>query len=499
MQLEKTGFNIVLRIAQGALGTLLLASQALHAQTIDDCAKVAEKTSKAPFTIACSGRSECLATDTLTVTPVAGATQSIYAMCLDFGSGWLEWLPVYKSGTLPQAALSYPLSSMYPVAMGRPVPASAPAGYRPPLEIMRTAVGAKVPVQVVIAMDSNGTGYREWLTFDLAALWSGGQLAFGPVTAECSPCFLDGSVVMKVPSLAAWRKSTNADLSKLQLVLNGTRMPGITPLYNQTENGGVITFKLQRFTDKPESMTAWGGVLQTALAATPGDLKISLADDRSELAVVEKADLLKTVPFSDRVLWGAGAFVIVAGVLIAFGIRSKWAFVRDDYGIPTSVLAVNERTFSLGKIQMTVWTVIVIVGFVLVAVAVKSFPVLNETLVALLGISVGTAVGALAVVPEAVKTAKDAYDAEPAATKEIREAALQGAAKSVGIWTDISRSGQSPTPDLHRLQNMVFTAVLIGMFIYGALYSGGFPTFPPTLLALMGVSGGAYVGFKAAS
>jgi hypothetical protein len=49
---------------------------------------------------------------------------------------------------------------------------------------------------------------------------------------------------------------------------------------------------------------------------------------------------------------------------------------------------------------------------------------------------------------------------------------------------------------LHRFQMMVWTLVLGIIFVASVVYTLGMPTFGGTLLAIMGISGGTYLGFE---
>jgi hypothetical protein len=267
------------------------------------------------------------------------------------------------------------------------------------------------------------------------------------------------------------------------------------------ESAGTVAFELQRFRDKPDSAAAWDGLLKTALASTPGGISVGLSDDKSELASMEDKVILAVIPFQYRS--GLGV-VTLLGLLVVVGLAGrhyKWAFLRDDFDIPPDILAVGEnRKFSLGKVQMMAWTIAAAVGFVLVGLAFRTWLVLNEineTLVIVLGISVATAAGAMAVVPDVVSNAIDRYKADP--TNANAKATLKDLLKSRGPLSDILQDYGRASPNLHRVQNLVFTFGLIVMFLYSALTTGGFPNFSGNLLALMGVSGGAYVGFKAAT
>jgi len=472
---------------EGLQATLTAGPVIAQAQSVDHCPKVPDQTTKAPLSLACSGKSECSAADALTVISTSVAAPTIASMCLDFGDGWLEWLQAATSPLPPQAPMSYPLAPLIARALADGRPANVRA------RLVRSPAG-RLPMDVII-LDTTGSTFREHLMFDTTSLWASGQLSLEVQTVDCSPCRLDGILRMEIPSLANWRRATIGDLYKLQLVLNGARIPGLEVTPNLTDGHGTVSFKLHRSSNQPANVTAWDTVLGDALSWRPSPITVALADDRNELARASGPVMFEVMPIGKRVAWAGGALTLLLLIGWWADAKSGWTFLKDDFGIPPGVFPKGQRgpAFSLGKTQMVLWTVIIIVGAVLVAVALDEFPAFNDTAVILLGIGTGTAVGAAAVVPKVVTNAIANYNASPAANGP----ALLQLTQSQGFWQDITRDYGSTSPDLHRLQNIAFTIVLMVMFMSTALLHGVFPEFSSSWLTLMGVSGGAYVGFKA--
>jgi hypothetical protein len=65
---------------------------------------------------------------------------------------------------------------------------------------------------------------------------------------------------------------------------------------------------------------------------------------------------------------------------------------------------------------------------------------------------------------------------------------------SQGFVTDLLSDGDGPS--FHRYQMVLFTVVLAIIFVVKAASTLAMPEFDPTLLALMGISSGTYLGFK---
>ena len=81
------------------------------------------------------------------------------------------------------------------------------------------------------------------------------------------------------------------------------------------------------------------------------------------------------------------------------------------------------------------------------------------------------------------------------ATAQTRaNAAVTRSASSKGFWIDLLDDGSGVS--LHRLQILVWTFVLAGIFIVTVWRTLAMPEFSEGLLALMGISSGTYLGFK---
>jgi hypothetical protein len=66
--------------------------------------------------------------------------------------------------------------------------------------------------------------------------------------------------------------------------------------------------------------------------------------------------------------------------------------------------------------------------------------------------------------------------------------------RSAGLLRDLVNDVNGPT--IHRWQIVVWTAVLAAIYLAGVYSNLETPTFGSNLLALMGISGGVYLGFK---
>lgn len=454
---------------------------------------------KAPYTAACSGKSECLPSDILEIKPLDARTVPLKSVCLKLGAdgGVLEALDTYDTEKAPQPPLSYALAPAFARWLGE----------APKEKVFRAAQG--VLLVDVILVDREDVRYKVPLQVDMATLWSGGKLPLRIASVTCDRvCSFDGTIVLGIPELRTWLRATNADLSKLKLLVNGVALPGLTATVAAQDSAlPQLRFRLQRDADKPESVAAWNALLKRALGGDPR-IHVAVADEKGEIAQAH-GGAFEVEPRAARFGYVAGAgAALIAGVLV-LGLLLRWKWIRDSYGIPGKLVPDEKRCFSLGRSQMLWWTCIVALAWFTIGRATGDWTGLNESSLILLGISVGTAVGAMATAPDyvtalvtAYNEAKKASDADP--TNAKLQADLTAAEHALKNDTHVSSSGflkdiasdYGQGTGLHRLQNILFTLAFGAWFLWVAFNEGAMPTLSATMLTLMGISGSAYVGFK---
>jgi hypothetical protein len=124
---------------------------------------------------------------------------------------------------------------------------------------------------------------------------------------------------------------------------------------------------------------------------------------------------------------------------------------------------------------MAFWFVNVVLAVLVIWAVTGSVPAITSSVLGLMGIGAGTALGA-ALLDQNAHTPEN----------PPRE--------SVNFFKDILTDGASI--GLHRFQMLVWTVVVFFVF-WGAVWNRlALPEFDNTLLALMGISAGAYLGFK---
>ena len=70
----------------------------------------------------------------------------------------------------------------------------------------------------------------------------------------------------------------------------------------------------------------------------------------------------------------------------------------------------------------------------------------------------------------------------------------ESAGSSAGFWQDICDDGNGMS--FHRLQVVIWTVILGVIFVWSVAQVMSMPEFSETLLILLGISNGTYLGFK---
>jgi hypothetical protein len=144
---------------------------------------------------------------------------------------------------------------------------------------------------------------------------------------------------------------------------------------------------------------------------------------------------------------------------------------------------VGDRPYSLAMFQMMFWFYLVISAYVFIWLITGELDTITESVLALLGVGTGTALGGALLDSSAKKKeAKAAGDSS------------RSPPKSQGFLLDLLNEGD--TISLSRFQLFLWTLTLGVIFCRSVYNSLHMPEFSATLLALMGISSGTYLGFK---
>jgi hypothetical protein len=225
---------------------------------------------------------------------------------------------------------------------------------------------------------------------------------------------------------------------------------------------------------------------------------------------------------------------LMAGLLVVFGwLVAKRDLLRDG---------PKPCPYSLGRCQMAWWFFLIIIGYVMIWLISGDQDTITPSLLTLIGISAGTALGAVLIestsggaglsqaatdrlahqaaqqnAQQSVAAAQNAVAAAPAdlvVQKQLGDAqadlavanakllavnnqlnGITAVPQTRGFLRDIL-SDSNGTVGLHRFQIFVWTIVLGIIFLVPVVTELSMPVFSATLLATMGISAGTYLGFK---
>jgi hypothetical protein len=243
----------------------------------------------------------------------------------------------------------------------------------------------------------------------------------------------------------------------------------------------------------------------------------------------------------------AFGLIVILGALIAFLALARYTHIIRDATAPRRPDGL--RPYSLARGQMAFWFFLVIASYFFLWIVTGDMDTLNTSVLALIGISAGTALGSafvdaakpvsvgspgnqpivdvtrphLEVLAELTQlradtqkelevlqkartlispSDKQALDDNERQQNEVRERLAnyrwQSAYFAWPTWKGVMYDllAENNLISFHRFQIFVWTLVLGIMFVANVYNELAMPQFSATLLGLLGISAGTYVGFK---
>jgi hypothetical protein len=278
----------------------------------------------------------------------------------------------------------------------------------------------------------------------------------------------------------------------------------------------------------PESDEQWGDLLGSPeigrnFFERPVAVSVGLQDDAPKQTEVQEFKIIRIHPIR---FWIC-AFLLALIIYLILTLARRSALLRDgDRG----------TKYSLARCQMAFWFVLTIGSFLFIWLITGAVDIINGTDLALLGIGAGTALGATAIDRSRQATAKLKLEDSKALKQRLsveigglseqiqsmeasqarrdlekqhalmqheleaaneRDRLLERAAApqpSTSFLTDILSDREGI--EFHRFQMVVWTVGLGLIFITSVWSRLSMPEFNATLLTLMGISSGTYLGFK---
>ena len=346
---------------------------------------------------------------------------------------------------------------------------------------------------------------------------------------------LDDLIRVQVDNLDAWA-DTN-DPSKLVPYLNGRAIRGNYPA---EINAGIneLHFHLEIL---PENKSTWVDLLGAPEGRRkPVSFSVGLENQSPFDSVFEKNHPVVLTVISP--VYGVVAAAVVFATLIFLVWLARTTSLIRERGDPPAPGKL--RPYNLGRTQMAFWFFLAYASYLTIWLITGALDTITASLLGLLGISAGTALGE-ALIDTGKDTTRDEQLRSLTSEKQSLEQSmpeLQSQMASINTGTnsttDESSSRESLNRQLqnhrarmaeidqqvqalvpaasagdskgfirdilsdssgygfHRFQIFAWTIVLGIMFVSSVYNSLTMPEFSPTLLGLMGLSSGTYIGFK---
>ena len=348
---------------------------------------------------------------------------------------------------------------------------------------------------------------------------------------------LDDIIEVYVDNLEEWAENQNHDPNKLVPYINGRAIKGNYPDEIHLERGRLI-FHLQI---TPESRDPWIDLLGEP-TSTHRDVTMSIGPENGSSfdSVYLRENELPLTVISP--MYGIIALLVIAATLVLLlWLCSRTNIIREPGPPPAPG---KRRPYNLGRAQMAFWFFLIYASYMTIWLITSALDTITASLLALMGISAGTALGE-AIIDNGKDTTKTNQLQDLTAQKQALEqtltevqpqvdAANSGTATTVtdqanrdalnrqlvegrtrlsqvdqqlrtitaataphvsqGFLRDILSDGSGYS--FHRFQIFAWTIVLGIIFLSSVYNDLTMPEFSPTLLGLMGLSAGTYIGFK---
>ena len=355
------------------------------------------------------------------------------------------------------------------------------------------------------------------------------------VTAVEGHLEVDDIIVVEIDHLAEWAKTN--DVSKVVPFLNGRAIRGNYPEEIHVSRN-LLHFHLHITS---QNRDAWVDLLgEPPGTIRPVAFSVGLENQGPFDSVFDRNNRIPLTVISP--VYGVIALVVVVLTLALFiWLARTTNLIRESGPCP---VAGKLKPYNLGRTQMAFWFFLIYVSYLVIWLVTDALDTITPSLLGLMGISAGTALGEALIdsgkdsatsdqlqsltaekqtleqsIPElqspiAALNARSTLTPEDASNRDSLNKQLQDsrtrlaritkqiqaltpapeAGVSRGFHRDIlsDNSGYS----FHRFQIFAWTIVLGIMFISSVYNNLNMPEFSATLLGLMGISSGTYIGLK---
>lgn len=346
---------------------------------------------------------------------------------------------------------------------------------------------------------------------------------------------LDGLIKVQLEGLQDWAEQNDA--SKLIPFINGLAIRGNYPEEIHASKNH-LQFHLQI---SPENKQVWIDLLGEPHAARrPVAFSVGVENQAPFDSAVDQTHPVLLTVISPA--YGAVAFVIVLLTLILLiWLARKTNLIRDGGECP---VPGKQRPYNLGRTQMAFWFFLIYASYLTIWLITDALDTITASLLALMGISAGTALSEAMIDSGKLNTNSDQLQSMTAEKQSLEESipALDSQLSEINSkktllpddtanrdslntqlqanrarLAQVNQQLQSLTPaanagvsrgflrdiltdasgySFHRFQIFAWTIVLGIIFVSSVYNNLTMPEFSATLLGLMGLSSGTYIGFK---
>ena len=291
---------------------------------------------------------------------------------------------------------------------------------------------------------------------------------------------LGDAVILTVQGLGAYLNGDQDACGDLILFLGEVPIPGNPPEACDPYSGQV-RFQLDRTADSDK---AWHVLLAEPVSFTR-KVEVSIGSKgRLAFPTDVEAFELEIVPALEFVSFLIG---LLLTILIAAYLARTTTILRN----PVPGLPPTQAPYSLSRFQLAFWSLLVIAAYLFIWLITQELDTITGSVLALLGIGSATALGATI-----IDQGKPASKAPAAPIVEVPPGTVVPATPmpSRGFLNDVLSDDYGLS--IYRFQLFAWTLVL-GVIFCASVYNGlAMPQFSTTLLGLMGISSGTYLGFK---
>ncbi len=305
--------------------------------------------------------------------------------------------------------------------------------------------------------------------------------ANGQVFETTKTANANGQIVVLVPGLDSYISFYNAQKNpnplenpaKLILFLNEMPIPAFHPFLPPAKQS-YLRFDLNRAIASVDTRQTWTTLLSDALRGRHVELSVGFEGGRPFPSDIDDFEL-QAISTPWITTWAA---ICVALFLLLFWAARAGNILRaagDEPANPNNIVPPPRKAYSLARVQMAAWFFVVFATYLLIYLVTGALDTITSTVLGLMGISAATGFTATIV-------------------DTSRAPGTVPAPASKGFLTDLVSDDMGMS--LPRLQILGWTAILLFIFARSVYQTLAMPEFSATLLGLMGISGGTYLGFK---